>query len=71
MKIKTILNQTRRDFQALFECEHCEKTEKLNGYDDEYFHRKVIPEMICKNCNKKASLDYRPLTTKYREYEQI
>jgi transcription elongation factor Elf1 len=72
MKIKKIISQMRRDFTAIFECEHCGKTEEKSGcYDDEYYHRKVIPEMKCKDCNKKASEDYRPLTTKYDDGVQI
>ena len=71
MKIQKILNQNRRDFTAIFECEHCGKTKKESGYDDEYYHREVIPEMLCKECGLKADKDYRPLTTKYREHEQV
>ena len=61
MKIKQIKNQMRRDFIAIFECEHCNHNEELNGYDDEYFHRKVIPQMKCKSCGQKSPEDYRPL----------
>lgn len=43
MRIKKIISQNRRDFQAVYECEHCGHTEKGYGYDDEYFHREVIP----------------------------
>jgi hypothetical protein len=71
MRIVEITSQSRRDFRALFQCEHCEKYETLNGYDDEYFHRKVVPEMICKNCGNKADKNYRPLTTKYPDGMQI
>lgn len=66
MKIQKITNQIRRDFTAIFECEHCGKTEERRGcYDDEFFHRKVIPEIQCKECGKKANEDYRPLAPKY------
>lgn len=68
MKIKKINSQSRRDFWADFECEHCEHVEKnVSGYDDAYFHREVIPKMECKKCGKTAPDDYRPLTTKYPE----
>jgi len=67
MKIKEITSQHRRDFQAIYECEHCGFTENGYGYDDAYFHQNVIPEMICDNCKKKAPEDYRALTTKYPE----
>ena len=68
MKIKTIKNQNRRDFTAIYECEHCGFEQKGYGYDDSNFHQNVIPEMICPNCGKKAGGDYRPLTTKYPDY---
>jgi transcription elongation factor Elf1 len=71
MKIKTIKSQNRRDFTAIYECEHCGATVEGNGYDDDNFHRNVIPDMTCKQCGKKASDNYRPLTTKYDDYEVV
>lgn len=71
MKIKEILNQTRRDFLAIYECENCGDTVKSGGYDDAYFHNEVIPDMVCKNCGEKAPEQYRPLTTKYPEGYQV
>ncbi len=65
MKIKTITSQHRRDFTAIYECEHCSHTKKGSGYDDANFHQNVIPEMKCPKCGKSAGADYRPLTTKY------
>ena len=65
MKIKTITSQHRRDFIAVYECEHCGYTKKGSGYDDANFHQNVIPKMKCLKCGKSASADYRPLTTKY------
>jgi len=65
MKIKTIVSQMRRDFRAIFVCEHCNYEDERTGYDDNYFHQKVIPKMICKKCNKTSDENYRPLTTKY------
>jgi len=67
MKIKVIHSQHRRDFDATYVCEHCGYEEKGYGYDDDYFHNSVIPNMECKNCGKKGSEDYRPLSTKYPE----
>lgn len=67
MEIKTILSQTRRDFQAIYECEHCGHTQEDSGYDDSYFHKNVIPKMECRECGKKADDNYRPLATKYRD----
>mgnify|MGYP003083379963 FL=1 len=54
MKIKKIISQHRRDFQAVYECEHCGYTVKSYGYDDEYFHNEVIPNKVCPKCGKKA-----------------
>ena len=65
MRIKTITNQSRRDFTAIYECEHCGNTVEDSGYDDSYFHQNVIPNMTCKECGKKADTSYRPLATKY------
>ena len=49
------------------ECEHCGDTTKRGGYDDDYFHKNVIPAMECKSCGKSAPETYRPLATKYPE----
>ena len=71
MKIKTIESQSRRDFIAIYECEHCGYEERGSGYDDDHFHRNVIPAMKCKKCGKSAASDYRPLGTKYAAHEQV
>lgn len=72
MKIKEIISQHRRDFTAIYECEHCGHTYKDKGYDDDYFHREVVPNMECPECGKKADRDtYRPMGTKYPEGYQI
>lgn len=71
MKIKEILHQYRRDFQAIYECEHCGATRKGGGYDDDFFHENVIPSMKCEKCGKVASENYRPLKPKYPEGFQI
>lgn len=65
MKIQEIISQYRRDFKAKYECEHCGNVEIKNGYDDEYFHTEVIPDMECTKCGKKAPSTYQPLTPKY------
>ena len=71
MKIKTIISQYRRDFKAIFICQHCDHEETKSGYDDSYFHNKVIPDMDCSKCKKKADESYRPLSPKYPEGHQI
>lgn len=65
MKIKEIKSQTRRDFIAIYVCEHCGNEKEGSGYDDTNFHQNVIPNMECTECGKKAPENYRALTTKY------
>jgi predicted RNA-binding Zn-ribbon protein involved in translation (DUF1610 family) len=69
MKIERILNQNRRDFDAIYKCEHCGNEVKGYGYDDTNFHQNVIPNMKCPTCGKISPEDYRPLTTKYPDWE--
>lgn len=71
MRIYKILSQHRRDFVALFECEHCGFKVEKRGYDDKNFHHNVIPEMTCDKCGKKADQNYRPLEPKYPDDFQI
>ena len=71
MRIKEIVWQNRRDFSAIYECEHCGAEEQGGGYDDANFHHNVIPAMKCKKCGKAAPESYRPLTTKYPEGMQV
>lgn len=71
MKIREITSQNRRDFHAIYECEHCGHSQSGSGYDDAYFHQLVIPAMACVKCKKTAADNYRPLTTKYAEGEVI
>lgn len=71
MRIKEILEQHRRDFKAIMECEHCNHTIKICGYDDSNFHQNVIPLMVCSKCGEKAGDSYRPLATKYPDGFQI
>ena len=71
MKIKEIKSQNRRDFQAIYICEHCGYEREGSGYDDANFHNNVIPNWECNKCGKKAKDGYRALTTKYPEGFQI
>ena len=72
MHIKKINYQSRRDFQADYECEHCGNIIKdERGYDDRNFHDNVIPKMVCPKCKRTADESYRPLVTKYPEGMQI
>lgn len=71
MKIKRIISQHRRDFEAEYECEHCGETDTAWGYDDRNFHENVIPGLACGSCGRKASDDYRPLATKHADGVQV
>lgn len=71
MKIQKVISQHRRDFRAVYECEHCGHTKEGSGYDDSYFHREVIPKMACEKCGLVAGCDYRPLGTKYADGVQV
>lgn len=54
MKIKQITSQHRRDFTAIYECQHCGDEERASGYDDANFHQNVIPNMECGKCGQKG-----------------
>ncbi len=56
MKIQTIKSQSRRDFRAIYECDHCGHTQEGDGYDDAYFHCNVI--IVDYNYNGDAILAY-------------
>ena len=71
MRIKQIISQHRRDFTAIYQCEHCQHEHQGSGYDDSYFHNAVIPKMVCPKCEKTACDEYRPLTTKYSDSEIV
>lgn len=71
MKIERIKSQNRRDFTAVYVCEHCGVKKEGSGYDDDHFHRNVIPAMKCKSCDKTADEMYRPLSTKYAAGEIV
>lgn len=55
MRIKTKISQHRRDFTAIYECEHCGHEQRRDGYDDANFHVNVIPNMKCPDCGEAAA----------------
>ena len=55
MKIQKKLRQYRRDFDAIYECEHCGATSNGDGYHDAFFHQNVIPNMTCLVCKKSSN----------------
>lgn len=65
MHILRIISRSRRDFEAVYECEHCGYRKQSYGYDDDNFHRNVIPKMKCDDCGKTADNNYTPMDTKY------
>ena len=68
MKIVRITSQSRRDFWATMECEHCGYIRtNVSGYDDGNFHENVIPKMKCQECGEIAPDNYRPMGTKYHK----
>lgn len=71
MYIKKILSQSRRDFTAIYKCEHCGDEQESSGYDDTYFHQNVIPTFECLKCGKTASKDYRALAPKYNDLSEV
>ncbi|MGB6105672.1 MAG: hypothetical protein WBF88_17655 [Pusillimonas sp.] len=52
MRIKKITSSHRRDFTAVYECQHCGHEHTGYGYDDANFHSNVIPAMACPECGK-------------------
>jgi len=71
MKIQEILSQNRRDFQAIFVCEHCGETLRRGGYDDDNFHQNVIPKMPCPECGKTSPENYRGLKPKHPAWKNV
>ena len=67
MKIKRITSRNRRDFMAVYVCEHCGHEDTGYGYDDDNFHQNVIPAMKCPECGETAADDYQARATKYPE----
>ena len=65
MHIKQMISQHRRDFTAVYVCEHCAHEVKAPGYDDDNFHVNVIPKMPCPECKQVVGPDYQPCETKY------
>jgi len=56
MKIESITWQHGNDFEAILICEHCENKQKLKyGYNDSYYHSKVLPSITCSECKKDRS----------------
>jgi len=74
MKIRTIISQHRRDFQAIYSCENCGETHESYGYDDRNFHDNVIPAMKCRKCKLSSNdlgTEIPHTETKYPDHLQV
>ncbi len=71
MKIKEIKNQNRRDFTAIYQCEHCGHEHEGSGYDDSYFHQEVVPNMKRPECKLISPKTSKPRAPKYRDGVQV
>lgn len=71
MKIIKVISQHRRDFKAVFECEHCHETFVREGYDDTNFHVNVIPLIPCKSCGKTSPDTYIPQEPRYPDWMTV
>ena len=70
MRIQKIIHRHRREFTAIYECEHCSHSYEGLGCDNDFFHRSVIPNLECDSCGKKAKEDH-PMGTKYEAFEVV
>lgn len=75
MKITKMISQHRRDFTAEITCEFCGNVEKLDsGYDDSYYHTRVLSNFECKKCGKSTvsgGAPIEPQVTKYPDGLQL
>jgi hypothetical protein len=74
MRIKAIRDQLRRDLYGTMECEGCGHEQKFVGYDDDNYHRNVVPAIKCESCGKSAAdlgVEVRPLGTKYPAHQIV
>lgn len=66
------LTQHRRDFRAIYKCEHCGHEVEHYGYDDANFHENVIPNGVCPECRKTSGgVPYKPINPMYPEGYQV
>ena len=74
MKVTKRYNQHRRDVTVDLECENCQATKTVRGYDDTNYWVNVVPNFKCDECGKSSKdLGIRPesIGTKYPEGFQI
>jgi ribosomal protein L37AE/L43A len=64
VRIKEVFSTYGNDFYATYQCEHCDHvTEKRPGYNDGYFHERVIPSWHCDGCGKNRAGEEREKVT--------
>lgn len=74
MKIIKMIDQNRRDFNALMKCEGCGMETSVRGYDDRNYHDNVMPDMKCEGCGKSRKdlgIEYPPTPTKYPSWLDV
>ncbi len=71
MRIKKILRRHRRDFFAIYQCEHCDHKSEGSGYDDSNFHDYVVPEMKTPACGEVSPDSYAPRAANFAEHTVI
>jgi hypothetical protein len=74
MKIKEITSQSRRDIYGRMVCDGCGHEQKFVGYDDDNYHRNVVPAIVCKSCGKSAKdigCDVVPISPKYPPHQVV
>lgn len=60
MKIERITWQSGNDFYADMVCQLCGHHQELKtGYNDQYYHSKVIPAMECEKCGMSTNKWYK------------
>lgn len=60
MKIHKLENGNGRDLYGTLECEHCAAHEPLRGgYNDGFWHTRVLPAFHCKTCGKNRAGELR------------
>lgn len=56
MKIQKVTWSMGNDFSANLVCEHCGHVQQINrGYNDSFYHNRVIPTITCEDCGKVRS----------------
>lgn len=73
MKIISLRDGNGRDLYGMIQCEHCNVEDKLSGgYNDSFWHDKVLPAFHCKSCGKNRNGELKSdETTKQNELNGV